>query len=134
MMAAHCRTLAPERKVATVPERLFFVFSNPTAGQEEEFNDWYANTHLDEVLAVPGITAAQRYALDELDVPESEHGSVPPPPHRYLAVYEVDSEPETVMKDFLGRLTSGEMTLSPSLDFASVNMGFWSPSGPRKTS
>ncbi|MCW2620831.1 MAG: hypothetical protein JWL64_433 [Frankiales bacterium] len=115
-------------------ERLFFVFSNPTEGQEREFNDWYDNTHLDEVLAVPNISGAQRYTLDEFEMEESEHGTVPPPAHRYLAVYEVDGDPAVVMKDFTSRLTSGDMTLSPALDFASVSMGFWSPAGPHKTS
>lgn len=115
-----------------MPERLFFVFSNATKGQDREFNDWYDNTHLGEVVSVPGITAAQRYTLDELELPDDDSGASGPA-HRYLAVYEVETDAATAMKDFMGRLETGEMTLSPALDLASVTMGFWSPSGPRKT-
>lgn len=111
---------------------MFFVFSNPVAGQDREFNDWYDNVHVHEVVAVPGITAAQRYTLDDLELPDDGSG-VSAPAHRYLTVYEVDIDAQTAMKSFLGRLESGDMTLSPALDMSSVSMGFWSPSGPRVT-
>lgn len=120
--------------MGNVVESLFFVFSNPAGGRDDEFNTWYDDTHLHEVLAVPGVVAAQRYQLSPLEVPESEHGTVPPPAHGYLAVYTVDGEPSAVMNDFLARLTSGQMTLSESLDMGSVSMGFWTARGPRLTS
>ena len=34
-----------------MPKFLVLVMSNPREGMEEEFNDWYEHTHLDEVLA-----------------------------------------------------------------------------------
>jgi hypothetical protein len=114
-------------------ERMFFVFSNPTEGNDAEYNQWYDNTHLGEVVAVPNVTAAQRYTLDEIELPEAEGGPAPAPAHRYLAIYEVDGDPEVVMKDFMGRMAGGDMTVSPTLDMASVSMGFWSPRGPRIT-
>ena len=33
------------------------VFSAPTPGQEDEYNDWYNNVHLDEVVAIPGFVS-----------------------------------------------------------------------------
>jgi hypothetical protein len=111
----------------------FFVFANPVEGQEAEFNEWYDNTHVHEVCATPGISAAQRYTLAPMEIPENAIGTLPPPPHRYLAVYDVEGEPQQVMADFLGRLQGGEMTLSPALDFPNVSMGFWQPHGPRVT-
>ena len=34
------------------------VFSNPTEGREDEYNDWYDNTHLPEVCALDGVVGA----------------------------------------------------------------------------
>jgi len=38
------------------------VFSNPVEGKEDEFNEWYDNVHVPELLAVPGMVSATRYA------------------------------------------------------------------------
>lgn len=59
------------------------VFCNPVAGQEAEFNDWYSNRHLPDVLRVPGYLSAQRFSLSAPD-------GVDDPGWRYLAIYEVD--------------------------------------------
>ena len=48
-------------------------------GAEEEFNRWYNEKHLPEVLACPGFIAATRY--------ECTSGQP-----RYIAVYELESE------------------------------------------
>jgi hypothetical protein len=113
-------------------KNLFLVFSNPTEGQEAEYNEWYDSTHVHEVLDVPGVVAAQRYALAPMDIPEVEGAPSPPPPaHRYLAVYELESDPNEVMAEFLRRLTTGEMTLHEGLDMATVSMSTWRPRGDR---
>src|SRR3546814_16369245 len=39
---------------------LYIVLTNATPGDDEQFNDWYTNTHIPDVLAVPGFVAAQR--------------------------------------------------------------------------
>jgi len=31
------------------------VFSNPFEGKDDEFNEWYDNVHLPQVLAMPGV-------------------------------------------------------------------------------
>jgi hypothetical protein len=67
-----------------------FHFANAVDGREEEFNEWYDNTHLGDVLAVPGMIAATRYELEPIE------RSGPPAPGRYLAVYEFDGDPNEV--------------------------------------
>jgi hypothetical protein len=111
-------------------ENLFLVFSNPTEGNEARFDDWYDNTHLAEVLAVPGVVSAQRYELAPMAIPGN---GVPPPPHRYLAVYGLDREPDGVMAEFVRQVGSGEMLLDESLDLATVSMCSWRPRGARLT-
>ena len=62
------------------------VMTNPVEGKEQEFNDWYDNQHIRDVLAVPGIVSAQR-----LKAADSQLGNRSSP-YRYLAVYEVEVE------------------------------------------
>jgi hypothetical protein len=59
------------------------VFSNSVEGRDEEFNEWYSNRHLNDVLRVPGYLAARRFSLTT----DLGHSS---PRWNYLAVYEVD--------------------------------------------
>jgi len=42
-----------------VDKYIFVVQANAVNGREQEFNDWYTNRHLLDVMALPGIVAAQ---------------------------------------------------------------------------
>ena len=59
---------------------LFLVWSDVPGDLEEDFNKWYNEEHIAELLAIPGVLSAARY--------EAVSGSP-----RYLAAYEL-SEPE----------------------------------------
>lgn len=63
---------------------LLVVLTEPVEGREDEYNDWYTNDHLVDVLAAAGFRAAQRYQF----VP-SKLSRNPAAP--YLAIYEVDA-------------------------------------------
>jgi hypothetical protein len=105
----------------------FVVFTNPTEGREDEFNDWYDNTHLNDVLKVEGFVAAQRFKLAQTD-PAQEF------PHRYLSLYEIES-------DDLGKVTqalseagdSGAMLISESLDRPDAIAKYFTPITGRRT-
>jgi len=111
-------------------DAMFLVFANANEGQDDEFNRWYDARHLPDVLAVPGIIDGQRYTLAELDDPS---GVVATSKHKYLAAYTIQTSPENVMKEFMTRMGSGEMDVSPAMDLSSVTMTFWAPNGPRRT-
>ncbi len=68
-----------------MPKGVMVVMSEPAAGQEDEYNDWYDKVHIPEMLEVPGIAAVQRFVA----VP-SPTGEVPA--HQYLALYEFDTD------------------------------------------
>ena len=109
---------------------LLLVFSNAVEGKDDEFNDWYTNVHLSDMLAADGFVTAQRFQLTEV-VAEREPQKLPiavdgreeefmqwfnnrhlpnaPAPddsvvqwveahpgrdfaHRYLAVYEIETD------------------------------------------
>jgi hypothetical protein len=38
----------------------YFVFSNPVAGHEDEYNKWYNEQHAPDVVAVPGFVTKKR--------------------------------------------------------------------------
>jgi hypothetical protein len=59
------------------------VLTNPVEGQEDEYNDWYSGRHLNDVLAVEGFRAAQRFRFRPGQLGEG-------PGFQYLAIYEVE--------------------------------------------
>jgi hypothetical protein len=87
----------------------FLVFSNPTEGRDDDYNEWYTNVHLAEVTAIPGFTGAQRFRL----VP----GEGPQPEHRYLAVYDIETDNiQGVLQELFVRGTEGRMQMSDAID------------------
>ena len=90
------------------------VFSNPTEGREDEYNEWYDTVHIPEVAAVPGVTSAARFAIDD-----------PTASHRYLALYELDRPGEDVMEEFTTRIGNGGIQMSDALDMSTVDMKIW---------
>jgi hypothetical protein len=57
------------------------VFTNAVDGSDDEFNQWYDEVHLVEVLALPEFVGATRHKLSDAQMfPEQSHG--------YLAIYE----------------------------------------------
>ncbi len=107
------------------------VFSNPTEGEDDAFNDWYDSIHVPDVLAVDGVVSARRFEIDAIETPDVDGLPAPPPPtHRYLAMYELDRDGNEVMTEFVTRVTSGQMALSETLDLATVGLSVWRPRGP----
>jgi hypothetical protein len=112
---------------------LLLVFTNAVEGRDDEFDRWYDETHVPQVLAVPGVTSAQRYRVGELETPEVEGVDTPPPPaHRYLAVYRLDRAGNEVMAEFGNRLVTGELDLSPDMDLTTIALAVWRPHGPER--
>jgi hypothetical protein len=105
----------------------FVVFTNPAEGQEDEYNDWYDNTHLHDVLKVEGFVAAQRFKLADTD-PAQEF------PHRYLALYEVESDDLGKVAQALSEAgDSGAMFVSESLDRPDAIARYFTPITDRRT-
>jgi hypothetical protein len=100
---------------------LLLIFANATDGHDEEFNAWYDAKHVPDVLAFDGVLSARRF---ELARPAGAQGA---PPHRYLAVYEVDREGNAVLADMLASMQAGELELSETLDASTLNVSVWSP-------
>jgi hypothetical protein len=73
-----------------VSENLWAVFSAPPEGVgDDEYNRWY-DAHLHEVLAADGLAAARRFAVRPV------LGSEIPAQFPYLALYEVEGDPDAL--------------------------------------
>lgn len=97
---------------------VYVVQSNPVPGREEEYNRWYNERHLADVLAVPGFVSAQRFKIAD---PNAEGA----PPQAYLALYFMRTDDPMGLLDTLRELVeSGQMEMSEafSQDGLSVNL------------
>src|SRR6202040_2492874 len=83
----------------------YFVFSNPTAGYEEEYNKWYDHQHAQDVVAVPGFVTAQRFVKNDLPLYRMVDLQVP----KYLVMYKiVTDDVNAVFAEVSRRLKTGE--------------------------
>ncbi len=92
----------------------FVVFSNPIEGKETEYNEWYSNIHLQEVVQIDGFISAQRFKLTEEQQIDNQS-------HQYMAIYEIENE------DVGGTIKNLEeasvsMTIAPVIDLNGVHV------------
>jgi hypothetical protein len=110
---------------------IYMVFSNPAPGKDAEFNRWYDEVHVPEVLAVDGMVSAQRLALFETESGRAS-GDLSPTNHRYGLLYELDRHPDEVMAEVQARVADGRIRMDDCLDLGSVEMTWWTPHGDKQ--
>lgn len=54
-------------------KHVLLVFTSPTEGNEAQYNDWYNNVHLAEVLTTDGFVRAQRFKVSDILPAMTEH-------------------------------------------------------------
>ena len=101
-------------------KHIFLVLSNAQDGADEQFNRWYTETHLGDIVALPGYSAAQRFKLSETQLTPGEL------PYRYLAIYEVDAEDVGSAVEAM-RSGAGRMVIDPALDRSRTVAWFYTP-------
>jgi hypothetical protein len=100
---------------------LFVTMSNAVDGQDDAFNDWYDNRHIPDVLAVPGMVAAQRFDL----APETAGKASP---WRYFARYEVAAvRVAEAMGEVTKRAGTDAMPLTPAMRMEGGYMAVFAP-------
>jgi len=86
------------------------VFTNPAEGLEDQFDEWYVNQHLPDVLKVPGFKAGQRFELERTQLKEG------PLPWRFMTIFEIETHDLRGTFDALiSRVDTPLMPMSPSL-------------------
>jgi len=101
----------------------FVVMTNPTSGKEDEFNRWYNDQHIPDVLQAAGFVCAQRFKLaDVQNTPKVDQT------HRYLALYEIETDDlQASLKDLASRAGTAEMIMSDAIDLKSANGRIFEP-------
>jgi hypothetical protein len=84
---------------------LLLAWTSPAGDESEaEFNTWYDGTHVPQMrAAIPSISAACRYRTADLPPAAAPQQ----PAHRYLAVYELDSDDVPAAIAALGAAAGG---------------------------
>ena len=95
------------------------VETNAVPGRDAEFNSWYQEIHLPEVLAAPGFKSARRYRRVD------EGGA-----HTYLAIYEITAASAEAANAAL-TAAAPAMRMSDALDLAGVRMTMFEATGER---
>jgi hypothetical protein len=67
-----------------MPKLKLIALTTPLPGKEEEFHDWYNNTHLPELVNGLGMQGAQRYQLVAKLMGADENP--------YLAIYDIEAD------------------------------------------
>jgi hypothetical protein len=92
-----------------MPSYKLVVMTKPVEGREQEYNDWYQNVHLDDLVAIDGVKSAQRFRLNQ-----AVAGDLPPLP--YLAIYEVQTNDiDGVIRELNERSQTGRMFVTTAL-------------------
>lgn len=100
------------------------ILTEPTEGQEAEYNDYYENLHLREVLETTDLLSAQRFKL------AAEVGE--PSPLPYLAVYEAEAESAQDVLDNLNE-SRAQRQQSKALNKRTGRVWVFEETGPLRT-
>jgi hypothetical protein len=94
-------------------KHVLLVFTDPVAGKEDEYNRWYNDVHLGEVLETDDFVKAQRFKVADLMPGVTDHD--------YVAIYELDTEdPGAAMAALKG--ATGRFNMSDAIDLKSAKM------------
>jgi len=86
------------------------VYTNAVEGKEDDFNDWYQNTHLQQIVSIKSFVQAQRFRFTMNVVPGS------PNPSRYMAIYDIETDDINASLGAMNELAaSGRMPLPASM-------------------
>jgi len=85
------------------------VFSNAQPGREVEYNDWYQDIHLADLVALDGIYSARRYRFARNLKGDDAH--------TYMAIYEIETDDIDAVLGQLGVAAGdGRIRMSDAID------------------
>ncbi len=96
-------------------KHVLLVFSDPVEGRDDDYNTWYNEVHLGEVLQTDGFVRAQRFKVADLMPGVTDH--------TYVAFYELETDdPGAAMKALGGAMPGFTMTDAIDLSTAKTTM------------
>ena len=98
--------LAPGKREAPADQHRYamLVLANPVPGLEQEFNDWYTNIHMGDLVQLPGWTGAQRFRIvSSLNPRPTTQGYR----HGYLIVWDQEGSDYTTPQGLMTEAIAG---------------------------
>lgn len=101
----------------------FVVLTNPVEGKEDEYNQWYNQHHIPDVISVPGFVSGHRFRLAD-----TQFGGEASRAFKYLALYEIETDdlPGT-LKELQARGGTAQMVPSDAIDTRKVGTYIFTP-------
>jgi hypothetical protein len=100
---------------------------NAVPGRDQEFEEWYTQVHLRDVMRMPGARAAQRFRRTARQ-PLSAAAS----PYTYLTVYDVD-DPSAVTAAHTAAAGTDRLVMSSAADLRNVSVHYFFPTSTRSS-
>jgi hypothetical protein len=96
----------------SVPRGILVVESRASdPSRQAEYDDWYANTHIPDVCAVPGFVGARRYRVHKVG---DGHAEAAAP--TTMAVYEIEADDlDGPVRELRARSADGRIVMSDVL-------------------
>jgi hypothetical protein len=92
-----------------MPRYRLIMLSRAMPGRDEDYERWYDDTHIPEMLQVPGFVAAQRFRIVKNIVGQTDFP--------YCTIYEMEGDsPDAVTGAMFGAMQSGKVSMSDTTD------------------
>ena len=103
---------------------MFLILANAAEGRDGEFNEWYDNQHIGDVLKIPGFVSAQRFTAVK---------SGPSAPFGYMTLYEVETDDVAATQAAVVAAAGGPaMPMSSSLDTSNLIATYFQANGAKR--
>jgi hypothetical protein len=112
---------------------VFLVFANPIPGKEAEFNEWYTNTHMGDLVQLQGWVGAQRFRIVTSVQPRP---SVAGYGHGYLMIWDLEeTEANAALSRMTAAISGGKSRRGAAFDYTpgAGSSGTYEAMGPRVT-
>src|SRR5579862_1411797 len=126
---------APGPRVAPAGKHryIMLVFANPIAGHEAEFNDWYQNTHMGDLVQLQGWMGAQRFRIVNNVQPRPTAAGYQ---HGYLIIWDLEeTEAPLALNRMTAAISGGKSRLGAAFNYTpgAGGGGTFEAIGPRIT-
>lgn len=103
--------------------KLVVMSDSIDAAHEEEYNAWYNDRHLRDVVAIPGFASAQRFELKTTVMGNFTN--------KYIAIYDMDcDDPQHALDTMMEVRGTETMPISEAFDLASCDCALFEAVSP----
>lgn len=105
---------------------VWIVNNDLVAEVSDEYDRWYVETHIPQILGVPGFVSGERLELSPV-----QHGAKAPELRRYLSIFEIEGDPAEAFAGLRAAMSEGRVEPAPVRTVSTA--ANFAPLGPRRT-